>query len=226
MLNLSKIDIGWVPVSFDNNVYQHDLDLLYSEPEKLKVQNNGLISECPAHVSFVNKFFIVRAPFDLELEYDQETNYVFSKNLTQEQYNRFIFPRFNDKGDDNKLNITVNWSILFVADEDCTVEIYPAFMHNCPFNVSIGSFNCYKWQRPIDFTFQIEKNVSIKKGDPLYYVSFRTPKDKSVNFKRLEWNDELQKSIDQCNINKLQKKLSWSLIKRTGNILRPKRFIK
>ena len=227
MLNLNNIKIGWVPVSLDSNdVYNHDLDLLYSDPETLSVQNNGLISQCPAHTSFIKNFFIIRAPFDLKLTYNKKDNYVFSENLTQEQYDRFIFPRFQDQGSDNKLLVTVKWSILFVADELCTLEVYPAFMHGNPYNISVGAYDCYKWQRPVDFTFEINDTVDIKRGDPLYYVSFRTLNNKTVKFKRLDWNSDLQKALQQCNLNKIQKKVSWPLIKKCGNFLRPKRFIK
>ena len=227
MLNRNNIKIGWVPVSLDSNdEYNHDLDLLYYEPDTLSVQNNGLISQCPAHTSFVKNFFVIRAPFDLKLEYNEKENYVFSENLTQDQYNRFIFPRFQDRGIDNKLLVTVKWSLLFVADEPCTLEVYPAFMHEKMYNVSIGSYDCYSWQRPIDFTFEIQNIIDIKRGDPLYYISFRTPKNKTVKFTRLEWDDQLKKAVQQCNLNKIQRKISWPLIKKGGNFLRPKRFIK
>ena len=227
MLNHKNIKIGWVPITLDNSgTYSHDLDLLYFDPEKLSIQNNGLVSKCPAHTNFIKNFFVIRAPFDLKLTYDKTKDFIISENLTQEQYDRFIFPRFQDRGDDDKLNVTVNWRLLFVSDEPCNLEVYPAFMHGCPFNITVGSYDCFKWQRPIDFTFQIEENIDIKRGDPLYYISFRTTKQKNVNFVRLDWNKELEKALQQCNISKIQKKLSWTLLNNSGNIFRPKRFIK
>lgn len=217
--------VGWVPMTMlGPDRYVHDMDLLVEQPDRLTAQNKGTINECPAHTSFVNEFFVVRAPFDLHLEYNHQMGAVRSNTLDDTQFQRFIHVRHNDTGPDGIVSITINWKLLFLSDEDCSLEVYPAFRHGTPFDVAIGSFDIYKWQRPVDFTFQLQEDadITITRGDPLYYVRF-TPGP--VKLIRLEWNDDIQRAVQACNLKPLQPGYSWQLIKRTGNWHRPRKFI-
>jgi len=217
--------VGWVPMTMlGPDRYVHDMDLLVEEPDRLPPQNTGTINECPAHTSFISEFFTVRAPFDLELEYNHEMQALRSSSLDHDQFERFIHARHNDTGDDGVFSITVNWKLLFLADEPCRVEVYPAFRHGTPYDVAVGSFDIYRWQRPVDFTFQLDRDsiISIHKGDPLYYVRF-TPGP--VKLQRLEWNDDIQRCVQACNLKPLQPGYSWQLIKRAGNWHRPRKFL-
>lgn len=221
------MQVGWLPLIFYKGNYTHDMDLLYMEPERLTAQTNGTLTECPAHTQFLSNFFVIRAPMDLEVWYRKEDHGVASPTLNEDQFGRFINVRHTDIGDDELMHITIRWPYLFVADEDCELETYPAFYHGSPFNISVGSFNIHKWQRPVDLTFLVTEDVkiNIRRGDPLFYVRFNH-KDRSTKLKRLEWNEDIKRCLDQCNLKGIQRNLSWRIIETVGNWRRPRKLIK
>jgi hypothetical protein len=88
--------------------------------------------------------------------------------------------------------------LLFVPDEDCTLEILPANMHNTELlqNVRVipGKFNAYKWTRVVDFAFEVideTKPLVLKRGDPLFYVRFETANNSKVTLEHQVYTHEM-----------------------------------
>jgi hypothetical protein len=62
-------------------------------------------------------------------------------------------------------------------------------------------FNIYDWQRPVSYGIEwldVKKDLFIKKGQPLFYVTFNTEKlDENFKLKYLDTN-AFYKLIDKC----------------------------
>ena len=62
-------------------------------------------------------------------------------------------------------------------------------------------FNIYDWQRPVSYGIEwldVKKDLFIKKGQPLFYVTFNTEKlDDDFKLKYLDTSD-FYKLIDKC----------------------------
>lgn len=222
--------IGWLPLNGDDREVRLQSELLMYQPERLNVQDK--VQTCPAHTSFINKFFLIRAPWDLDLVYTynattQEFD-IRSKKLDQQQFDLLVSPRLTSICDDGSLWITATGGYLMLADDDCMLETYPAFLHGNPFEIAMGSFNINKWQRPCDFTFKMAPNteINIKRGDPLYYVALKPVDDSYPVLERLEETEEIMNNVNRCTgVKEFQKNASWKIATTTGNCMRPKNFL-
>lgn len=229
--------VGWTPYkNLDNLISKYDneiVELLYFEPEKIDVykETQSTFKMCPAVNNHVNKFWVIKSPCDLTLNYDRNKK-ICNINQNQAFYNAFVHFRFDEFKDTDYAVCSIMFMYMFVADEPVWMEVYPAFMHeNSVENIRVvpGGFDIYNWQRPIDFTFEIlddTKPVEIKRGQPLFYVKFNSKKiNDDFKLQRIQWTEELAKLTKMCLVNSYVKGISWYLHK-IGNKLRPKKLVK
>lgn len=222
--------IGWIPLSGDTISESHKSELAFIPPERLEIQEQ--VHQCPAHTTFMSKFFIVRAPWDLDLtyKYDRATQTfdIRSPDLNQVQFDLKVQPRPESVCKDGSIWITTSVRYLMLADEDCIMETYPAFLHGTPFEIAMGAFNINKWQRPCDFTFKMAPNteISIKRGDPLFYIALKPADNSSPVLEQMSITEEVITQVDRCTgLKEYQKNVSWKMINTTGNCMRPKNFL-
>jgi hypothetical protein len=232
------ITVGWTPYKFShtNSGFDHELEFIHNvffEPEKLSNIFNGVKSNfrnCPANTQFLKNFWLIRAPFDFEVTFDRK-NRRAQLDKEQKWVNEFFHARWDESSDNDNLLITHGCRYLFVADEPTRIEVYPPFLHKEVENTRFinGTFDIQKWQRPVDFSFEVlddTKPVKVKRGDPLFYIKFQG-EDLFEDFKlkEIEWTDELLRMTKRCQPQVWYKGLGWKLA-RLGNRGRPKKLVK
>jgi hypothetical protein len=125
-----------------------------------------------------------------------------------------------------------NLNYLFIADDPCLMEILPPFMHmdKFPGEVIGGSYNIHSWIRSISWGFvfnDTKKKLVIKRGDPLCYVKFTTPKLNSfVQLKECILTDDIIKELDRKRFLTQFKKGGIINLMTRALKLRPKKLIK
>jgi hypothetical protein len=169
----------------------NDITLVPLESVLKSITNNrqSHYIKCPAFTDYYKNCFLVRAPFDIELEV-QKTNegikYFNLKNYTQEFCNAYIV----DRNKENSLfsMISIDWGCIFYSEKSVLIEQLPATLHTHEVeflkNIMLvqGTFDISAWYRPLHYAFEIiddTKPITIKRGDPLFYVRFVT--DEKVN---------------------------------------------
>lgn len=152
---------------------------------------------CPSFVDYCKNTFVITAPFDMELTIDRN-NQVLNTSFSQNLYDAFVENRGFMQS--SHFTVTLPPSYIFYSDETVVMESMPCFLqhgqHLDGLHLVPGTFDISKWIRPVDFTIQISEHknkISLKKGDPLFYVRFRTPNNEKVELERVEYTEELDK---------------------------------
>jgi len=228
--------IGWTPYKYTPIEKNYELEFIhnvYFSPEKITDVYKNTKSRfklCPANAQFIKNFWLIRSPFDLELNLNRKNNNC-SINQNQRFFNTFVNVRWNDFTETDLMLVSFNFQYMFIADEPVWIEVYPPFLHKEVENTRFinGTFDIYNWQRPVDFSFEVlddTQPVKIKRGEPLFYVKFCSKKlNDDFILKQIEWTDELLKLNKRCQPQNWIEGLSWKLMK-AGNKHRPKKLIK
>lgn len=195
---------------------------------------------CPIVQDSAKNVFVIKAPFDLNLEFNGYTEKnEASVNLIQtglsisdEKFEDHIsITERSSWNFENRPVIQLLTHVVFIADEHIIMEYLPPFRHYHPdlhVLFANGSFDIYDWQRPMMIAFDwmdTSKPIKIKRGDPLGYIRFNTPK--SVKLVRLELTPELFKLADRGIRHKNHiKGFSRIAMNKAGLIRRGRKFIK
>lgn len=225
------VKIGW----FIDSQFP-PLELLCETPEPLDIVKNTNVGYkyCPAFNRYTSNTFVLRSPFTLHLTY--------KNNKIETIESSYIKALSNDILSTEPLNhwrneFTPMFQIQlfqgFVADEEVWMEVtmpnMDAKSRTFPGRTIPGEFDIYSWQRKISYSFEwldTSKDFIIEKGDPLYYIRFKSKKP-SDTFKiiRIDETPELRRAIDRCSDSKMfYKDKSWNLMK-INRKLRIKKFI-
>jgi hypothetical protein len=214
---------------------------IYFPPERVSAECDvfkSVIAHCPAFQDFFKNTFVVRAPFDIELERDADGRLMHVQRKAALQMVNFdavnefikISPPHHGRGRD-LFQLTVPYS--FVSDTPgVEVQMLPPFMHmtKWPGLLMPGRFNIFDWPfRQLNFSFEWHDpsgQLIIKRGDPLYYVQFFAPAN--TNFALVEVDTEHPKVRRALNstreVTYLVHKGTRKLMRAFG-LLRPTRLI-
>jgi hypothetical protein len=205
MLN-QKENIYWCPFLLNGDWHNTG----YFEPEPVfkhiisQRDGDAEYLKCPSFQKYYSTTFLIRSPVDLELKIEKDAEgrkILTTKNFNQEFYNDHIFPRMAQ----NKVfsMFSLEFSYVFYSKNSVILEMIPANMEKTSFiqntNLIPGEFDISKWIRPVSPAFEIVDDsqiLSISRGDPLYYIRFRT--DKKVNLVRIEQDDTIEKVEKAC----------------------------
>lgn len=205
-------DIYYSPYMGNKPEPRHEADILFIRPDSLLkdvARHRGSTTEflrCPAMQDYTKNTFIVRSPIDLKFQVtgEGEDRSVRTFTHTQEWFDDHIKVRFDESPISRLLTLDIA-NVTFYSEEDFMIEQLPCMFHghiNFVKNTQVipGVFNGHKWIRPLTASFEAltDEVVTIKRGDPLYYVKL-TPKSKNkVNLIQKEASDTLLKAIDGC----------------------------
>lgn len=234
-------NIGWTP--YDDGIEDsHWRDTVVDKPERLNTKPliGGGIKYCPAFRDFWKNTFIVRMPFDLSIVKIGSTLALGPSNTVHHIKLPEAFVSIEQ--DDTGANIQVMLNNMFVSDEPNTiVETLPPILHGCRDEIIYlnGKFDCYAWQRPLQFGFRITKEVmdkmtpetgiSLDKGEAVMYIRFNTANDTVAKLHQLNREDAKQLS-EYVNRNtqlvRFMQNFSFKeIINRVRN-RRPKKFLR
>ena len=141
---------------------------------------------CPAWAHKAKRTYVVRSPVDISLriifaEDGSNEARIETPNLDQVKFDRWITPTFDVDGWCRKEKVTLQFNIpkcLFWTNEkNICIEQSPypltAVRNN---KVSLhGWYNLSSWTRGVSFAMDVvdyRKPIVIKRGDPLYQISF------------------------------------------------------
>lgn len=195
--------------------------VIYFPPERVRSADMNKnhaksASRCPAVINLESRHFMIRCPFDLNLEFvrDKEGRPAM-RNLNGDMSGI----RANKMRE--KLHITAEheWRYpgvptlqlelpyVFIADEPVYMNQVAPFMHyqKTPFPGTIfgGRFPINVWPRPLMWAFEwhdTNKPLKVSRGDPLFYAHFETmPQDRSVSLSEVEVTDELNDYMEHIS---------------------------
>ena len=226
------INIGW----FVEKKYP-PLELLCETPDTLDLvkSSNAAYRHCPATTKYCANTFIVRSPYSMEISFKDGKFDVISSSFNKNLLGDIFKPEpVNYWRNPNSPLFQIDIYQGFVADEEVWVEVsMPSFdskSRKLPGRIIPGEFDIYSWQRVLSYSFEwmdTSQNFVIDKGDPLYYIRFKSKKPgETFKFIRIDQSEELQHAVERCTNSKLYfVNKAWNLMK-FNRKLRPKKFVK
>ena len=181
------------------------------EPESKEISKDKIYSACPAWRHRINRIFNVYSPIDIRLEVDIDGRKLKSPNVTQQQFDDYFQETFGSETWCTDTDVTIQSSIprflFWSKSKNIWIEQRPHPLTALNNNLVCvgGQFNMSNWTRPISFGFDLvdpNKPVVIKRGDPLYQLSFHsTNQDDSFKLIRTEPSrDVLRKMSRTTNV--------------------------
>ena len=206
MLN-KKENVYWCPFLLNGDWH----NVGYFEPEPvlkyIASQRNNDVEylKCPAFQQYYANTFVIRSPVDLELKIEKNSDgkkILVTKDFNQNFYNDHIFPRLAQNTVFSMFSL--EFSYIFYSENSVTLEMLPANMEKTTFikntNLIPGEFDISKWIRPVSPAFEIVNDLevlSISRGDPLFYVRFKS--DKKINLIRVEQDNIIESLEKACS---------------------------
>ncbi len=208
------VQVGWF-------LNQNKASIIYYPPERVRsVEMNKnhakSASRCPAVINLESRYFVVRCPFDLHLEFIRDKD---GRPAMRNRNGDKSGIRGNKLRE--KLHITAEheWRYkdvpslqlelpyVFIADEPVYMSQVAPFMHHqkhpLPGTIFGGRFPINVWPRPLMWAFEwhdTSQPIRINRGDPLFYATFETmPQDRSVQLVEAEVTDELNTYMEMIS---------------------------
>lgn len=206
MLN-RKENVYWCPFLLDGD--WHNVGYFEPEPvlKHLISQRDANVEylKCPAFQQYYSNTFVIKSPVDLILKVDKDSagrKVLIAENFNQKFYNDHIFPRMAQNKTFSMFSL--EFSYIFYSKNSVMIEMLPASMEKTDFikntNLVPGEFDISKWIRPVSPAFEViddTKILSIKRGEPLLYVRFKT--EKKVNLIRVEQDNTIESLEKSCS---------------------------
>lgn len=208
------VTVGWF--------LRSDKTSILFEPPKLfsrndpKAPSSKSVQNCPAAVDFDRRHFVIPVPFDVTLRFARQPN---GKLALQDangdqsgirpsglQQLLLFHPEKEWRHPERPL-IQILSPYIFVADDPCYVVQTAPYLHYFPEQrpgVQMGGrFPVHIWPRPVSWGFEwhdINKPLTLKRGDPWFYVRFETENPSArVRLVEQERTEELEKYISDIS---------------------------
>jgi hypothetical protein len=167
----------------------------------IKERPDAGYTKCPAFVDACRNGFVIKSPVDINITLDHS-----KKTLTTDRYGQDFYEcEINNRGDQsspsNPFLMSLFPKILFYAKEPVEVEQLDLMVLTAPANVKTipGKFDISKWIRPVEWAIEVDHSVttlSIKTGDPLFMVRFKTLGNIPVKLVRVNQTIELGATVN------------------------------
>jgi len=208
------VRVGWL-LTEDKGGVIYDAPKRVRSPEMNKAHAKSA-SRCPAVINLESRYFEVKCPFDLHLQFVRDKNNrpalknvlgdaspVRGKKLgellhvTAEQEWRYA----------DRPTIQLKLPYLFVADEPVYMSQVSPFLHYrkdpLPGTIFGGRFPINLWPRPLMWAFEWHDpsvDIRLSRGEPLFYCQFETtPQDRSVQVVEAVRTPEVQEYLDHIS---------------------------
>jgi hypothetical protein len=164
-------------------------------PKSDKFVPEGSYHLCTALHELADNMFYLDAPFDIDIELNSEGNILPSKRSNW----------FLERGQtmENAFNIDFNYEIHIFSEETVDISVTPPYLHKSSIP-SYGFVSAVKWRlscwfRPVVVIFQLwpgVRELHIKKGEPLIYMSFDT--ERPIVFKQFRQTPTITHISSAC----------------------------
>ncbi|MGR3484176.1 MAG: hypothetical protein ACU0BF_02445 [Paracoccaceae bacterium] len=195
--------------------------VIYDPPERVRGAERNRehaksASRCPAIVGMEARYFLVRAPFDLNLGFARDAD---GKPAIRNLSGSASAIRANKLANMVHMTPEAEWRYpgvptiqistpyVFVSDEPVYVTQCPPFMHwlkrPWPGTLFGGRYPINVWPRPLMWAFEwhdTEAPLVIRRGDPWFYVQMETtPADRPAQLVEIEKTPELMAYMEMIS---------------------------
>ena len=192
--------------------------IIYDPPTRVRSADMNKVhaksaSRCPAVINLESRYFEIKCPFDLSLQFVRDTNgkpalrnllgdhsplrkkkLAELISITAEQEWRYA----------DRPTIQLQLPYLFISDDPVYMSQVAPFMHYraepMPGTIFGGRFPVNVWPRPLMWAFEwhdTSKPLNLKRGEPLFYAQFETiPQDRTVQVVEAARTPELNEYLD------------------------------
>jgi hypothetical protein len=205
---MSLIKIGWC---FDRDegtaVYKSPMPLSKLITERKNKMGAG-VSHCPGTLDFNSRTFTILSPYTFRLraqEMNGQLNFfpVYPETEVSDEVlkNEISFQPRRLWRDEKYPILQLSLPYVFFSNESVYInQLEPnRFTSEKNWSLIQGRFDIASWQRPINWAIEwtnTNKDIIIKKGDPLCQVIFETlSPESSLSLIKVERNEELQRAI-------------------------------
>ena len=145
--------------------------------------------KCPAFNDSNKNIFVIKYPFDYNLNWNKNESSISSTFYDQNFFNKSLNVRSVKSG----LASLMVPRLIFFSEEDLEMEQLPPYLHNVMgvYTVVPGKFNIGKHFRLIETAIQWFKPgvIEFKENDPLYYIKFYT--NEKIIFKKFLYTENI-----------------------------------
>jgi hypothetical protein len=201
------MDIYWSPLLAPQ--IQSDF-LLYIEPislykllknERNLENNHDNYFHCPAFLKSISNTFVVCSSFSFNIGIDYSNNSFFPLDESSVKACEHFSFKATSRLNTNTINFFNN--LIYFCENSVNINTTPAFLHRSEFQTKCtyipGNFDIGQWFRPVEGALEIYnkfETISIKKGDPLYYIQFQT--QEVINLKKFYTTDSIHEISKAC----------------------------
>ena len=208
------VTVGWF-------LNEKKSSIIYAPPERVRSvemnrQHAKSASRCPAVINMESRYFVVRCPYDLHLEFIRDKNgRAAIRNLNGEKSGirgnklreRLHMVSEAEWRHAGVPTIQLQLPYVFISDEPVYMSQISPFMHyaknQLPGTIFGGRFPINVWPRPLMWAFEwhdTEKPIKLTRGEPLFYAAFETlPQERSVSLVEAEVTPELNDYMEMIS---------------------------
>ncbi len=154
---------------------------------------------CTALHELANNMFYIKAPFDVEINFDAEGKIIVGP------YSGWFEARHSSMND--SFSADFDYSYMFFCEEELEVSYMPPFLHKTSqpdfgFICSV-KWDISSWFRPHRTIFQLwpgKNKIHFKKDEPMAYLKMHT--DKKIVFKEFKLTPEILLISQACQDHK------------------------
>ena len=198
-------------------------------------------SRCPAVLNLESRYFVVRCPFDLHLQFARDKDgkpgvknalgeaspvrpNKLHKHITVVNETEWRYPE--------RPTLQIQLPYLFIADEPVYLSQVPPFMHYqkepWPGTLFGGRYPINLWPRPLMWAFEWHepnKDLKLNRGEPMFYCLFETePQDRPVQVIEAARTPELDEYLEMVSGAVAYVNQTFSLFK-AAEARRPARLV-
>jgi hypothetical protein len=211
MPGTGSVQVGWI-IDAEKGA------IIYDPPERVRsVEMNKThaksASRCPALLNLESRYFIVKCPVDLALDFIRDEKGKAALRNRQGEQSPVRKAKLNDMLSlvsepewryPNRPTLQLKLPYIFIADEPVYMSQVAPFLHYAvqplPGTIFAGRFPIHIWPRPLMWAFEwhdITKPLLLKRGDPLFYVMFETrPQERPVQLVEAQVTPQLREYLD------------------------------
>jgi hypothetical protein len=150
---------------------------------------------CTALHNLSDNMFFLNSPFDIDIELDNEGQIIPSKRSEW----------FNERGQtmDDAFNLDFDYEIHLFSEDPVEITLTPPYLHQSSIPkygfVSAVKWDISSWFRPVVLIFQLwpgVRELRIKQGEPLMYISFNT--ERQIVFKQFRQTPTVRQISTAC----------------------------
>ena len=179
----------------EDNTNISELEPLSLYYASIMESNPQRVLNCPAVRDFTRNIFVIKYPFDYQIEWDGKD--ITSKMYNQEFYDKTLFVRDLGVG---LVSFKQPDPIFYTECESLEIELIPAFYHKNDLNNSgyivSGRFDIAKHvPRRLEAAYKFARHacININVNDALFYVRFNTQEE--IIFKKFFVTDDFKKRL-------------------------------